>query len=780
MKMSPHQHSLYAHTDSSGSSSVGGGSSLSMALGSLLPLGSPTQQGNGSGGSGVSNLSASASARRKGRVGSSTPYSRPSSGSGTPRGEKRKSTSGEMLAALSRPTQGHSSGTASPGAGLTPSSVHMLDFTGASEESVCSSISHSPLMADPFLFAPSSSGTAVLPSSLGGSGPNSLANSMNSSWSASGRSTGVGRFGPGVGLMGHLNGDGGVGQALNRLSMSTGHMHREQRAAFSSASTSRRPSGSHLPSSSATGAYTLTPMPTPPSHFASTFLNLGPIGRGSFGICYHVLQTAVSPSSPGSVVGCEYAVKKSIRPFKGENDRSQKMREVDNWRFLMTSSQQPAPSLSPAPAISCTLDHLHLVRYYSAWEELGHLYIQSELFRSGTVRHFLSDVLEGPVDEELLWVFLLDLARGLRCMHTRGLVHLDLKWDNCFIATAAEGQTTPEEETGILKIGDFGLSVNMNRTAGAVMPVDMHDGAEGASSFTPGPTAPAQPMWHSPDVSEGDQTYLAPEFMDSSLVASGCSAVSPAADMFSLGMMLFEAAFDVELPSRGAGWIDLRNERIDWTGGRYNGANTATASPASPPRSPELLSLIRSLLRRSPAARPSVDEILTNPTLIAFARGDRGRAQRSLLRHLPSLLPPSSVASREEAAKQHAEAQAAQAQAAAQTAQAAVAPEADMQMHMLQADTSTRDAPLQPEDLLSELDSELLRYSAHRSQAHEHGQVGLRSTRTRAAASSAARSMLEDSPVGSTAMRLSFDDAPTEDGLTPKNLFSAFDATDDD
>lgn len=595
------------------------------------------------------------SARKKTRSGTqgATPQSRGSSGSATPRAgsqkRKERSSSADLLASLSKPA---GSGATSPERrmlhGLTPLSTSHSSSDGGADSlqdascsfSVCSSQGHSPRQhsIEAFLLN-SSANNGTAHSSRDHSGASSLASSLNSSMS------GFSRLQPGFGLMG----------SLQSLHMSGGPHSSHH-------SGSRRSSGSSSVSSA----------PPQPSHFSNTFFNLGCIGRGSFGVCYHVLQTAAAGAG---VVGQEFAVKKSIRPFKGENDRNQKLKEVDNWRLLMSSSQQQSallPSSRPH-VIDPSTDHVHLVRYYDAWEESGYLYIQSELFRSGTVRNFLDEVLDGPADEDLIWLFLLDLARGLRFIHQQAqLIHLDLKWDNTFIAT------DNSDERGLLKIGDFGLSMNAQgkqQVEGTQAQMQqqssqpaLHESAfpssdpcafgAGASSSSLSLLCPSSV----PDISEGDQTYLAPEFMDSSLLASCGGSISTAADMFSLGVMLFEVAFDVQLPKRGQSWIDLRNENIDWTGRRYQGggndANGTGATASFLPRSSALVSLISRLLRRDPAARPSIEEVLSDPTLASFARGERGTQQRQRLRSIPTQLKPLGPQRVEQLIREHQAAQA--------------------------------------------------------------------------------------------------------------------------
>ncbi len=55
------------------------------------------------------------------------------------------------------------------------------------------------------------------------------------------------------------------------------------------------------------------------------------------------------------------------------------------------------------------------------------------------------------------------------------------------------------------------------------------------------------------EIQEGDPRYLAPE------VLRGSDFITPAADIFSLGITILELATDLELPNSGEGWHLLRN-----------------------------------------------------------------------------------------------------------------------------------------------------------------------------------------------------------------------------
>lgn len=98
--------------------------------------------------------------------------------------------------------------------------------------------------------------------------------------------------------------------------------------------------------------------------------------------------------------------------------------------------------------------------------------------------------------------------QGLKHIHDMGFIHLDLKPANILITFE-----------GVLKIADFGMA--------ARWPAE--DGIEG----------------------EGDREYIGPEIL--------MGRYDKPADIFSLGLIMFEIAGNVELPDNGLSWQKLRN-----------------------------------------------------------------------------------------------------------------------------------------------------------------------------------------------------------------------------
>ncbi|CAL5874860.1 uncharacterized protein PFLUO_LOCUS9162 [Penicillium psychrofluorescens] len=157
-----------------------------------------------------------------------------------------------------------------------------------------------------------------------------------------------------------------------------------------------------------------------------------------------------------------------------------------------------------------TLIHTdHIVSFMDSWEAGGHLYIQTEFCEEGSLDVFLAQIgLKARLDDFRIWKILLELTLGLKHIHDQGFIHLDLKPANILVTFE-----------GVLKIGDFGMATRW----------PAEDGIEG----------------------EGDREYIGPEIL--------MGRFDKPADIFSLGLIIFEIAGNVELPDNGLSWQKLRN-----------------------------------------------------------------------------------------------------------------------------------------------------------------------------------------------------------------------------
>lgn len=155
------------------------------------------------------------------------------------------------------------------------------------------------------------------------------------------------------------------------------------------------------------------------------------------------------------------------------------------------------------------LNSSHVVSFMDSWENNGHLYIQTEYCEEGSLDVFLAQAgLKARLDDFRIWKILLELSMGLKQIHDQGFIHLDLKPANVLVTFE-----------GVLKIGDFGMATRW----------PAEDGIDG----------------------EGDREYIGPEIL--------MGRYDKPADIFSLGLIIFEIAGNVELPDNGVSWQKLRN-----------------------------------------------------------------------------------------------------------------------------------------------------------------------------------------------------------------------------
>ncbi|KAJ1674105.1 mitosis inhibitor protein kinase swe1, partial [Spiromyces aspiralis] len=257
-------------------------------------------------------------------------------------------------------------------------------------------------------------------------------------------------------------------------------------------------------------------------YFEQQFDSLGRIGSGAFSQVYSVRSL-----DDGSV----YAVKKTKTPFEGRKDRQTRLEEV---QIMWAVADCP-----------------NCVRLVDAWEQYGHLYLQTELCERGTLEQLLDQEADDVGDiETRAWQVLSSIGKGLSRLHSLDIIHLDMKPSNILIGN-----------DGVLKLGDFGHATRL-------------------------------PVRKDKDL-EGDREYLAPE-----LLSGSCSKAS---DVYSLGLILLEIVANIVLPDNGPEWRRLRQ-------GDFSDAHLDAL-----PISPDLRNTIISMLNPDPVLRPSIDAVIAHP-----------------------------------------------------------------------------------------------------------------------------------------------------------------------
>jgi mitosis inhibitor protein kinase SWE1 len=127
----------------------------------------------------------------------------------------------------------------------------------------------------------------------------------------------------------------------------------------------------------------------------SRFETVTQMGSGEFSQVYRVsnfINGTPGRFSPAvHAMGSVYAVKKSKRPFIGQKDRQRQMKEAEILRALRTND--------------------HIVHFVDSWEDMGHLYIQTEFCENGNLFDFLKRTGDkARLDDFRIWKILLELT----------------------------------------------------------------------------------------------------------------------------------------------------------------------------------------------------------------------------------------------------------------------------------------------------------------------------------------------------------------------------------
>ena len=142
--------------------------------------------------------------------------------------------------------------------------------------------------------------------------------------------------------------------------------------------------------------------------------------------------------------------------------------------------------------LSRRLVHKNIIRLYDIGMHSGHRYISMELLDGRDLDQWLI-ALNGPMDFVKGIYLMIQACAGLNAAHEQGVVHRDIKPENLFVT-----------REGVLKVMDFGIAKNTVKP-GMTM--------EGTFAGTP--------------------HYIAPEQI------SSFSRVTPAADLYSLGVVMY-------------------------------------------------------------------------------------------------------------------------------------------------------------------------------------------------------------------------------------------------
>ncbi|CCE82396.1 Piso0_002121 [Millerozyma farinosa CBS 7064] len=222
--------------------------------------------------------------------------------------------------------------------------------------------------------------------------------------------------------------------------------------------------------------------------------NIKFLGSGEFSTAYEC-----------SFQNQKFAIKKTKKPVIGKLERKAIMREVEALRVLSSVRDNEDIDLQEQED-----GKDNLVYFIEAWEYDNYFYIMTEFCEGGSLYDFLEENKNYKIDEFRIWKILIEILNGLKFIHSKNYLHLDLKPANIFVTFE-----------GSLKIGDFGLATKL-------------------------------PILEKDFDLEGDRNYIAPELINDKIY-------TPFADIFSVGLIILEIAANIILPDNGSPWRKLRS-----------------------------------------------------------------------------------------------------------------------------------------------------------------------------------------------------------------------------
>jgi NIMA (never in mitosis gene a)-related kinase len=91
-----------------------------------------------------------------------------------------------------------------------------------------------------------------------------------------------------------------------------------------------------------------------------------------------------------------------------------------------------------------------IVKYFQSFVDRDKFYICMEYCSGGDLAQFLKGQMGKPLNEDTIWRFVLQIMLGLRHLHSKKILHRDIKTMNVFLADSKS-----------IRIGDLGVARTM-------------------------------------------------------------------------------------------------------------------------------------------------------------------------------------------------------------------------------------------------------------------------------------------------------------------------------
>jgi len=251
-------------------------------------------------------------------------------------------------------------------------------------------------------------------------------------------------------------------------------------------------------------SYSASPGTAGAFQFDDHFEWLHKLGSGSFAEVYAV-RHKMRPDE-------RYAIKRSKHELHSRKQRAEYLREVQ------LANDMPA--------------HANVVGYYRAWQDSFFFYVQMELCENGTLAQLMERegaILRAPESEGRVWEMVRHIARGLAHIHSREVLHCDLK----------PGESSTPPRPLLLSSLCHSVAPSLLQSLSPPLPYptplpppltdNILISRDGVFKIGDLGQAIALASWNEQD---GDARYLSRDLLEAN--------PSTAADIFSFGIMLFE------------------------------------------------------------------------------------------------------------------------------------------------------------------------------------------------------------------------------------------------